>query len=159
MTAAIKEPRTAREALFLETLGELDRLITQVDALPKTLVSAEASLTATISALSDAGDKYRLAVTAFSDQAKADLTEFIERKALLALSKTTEEQRAAMQEAARLAFRAEAADKAAELAATLRKCAAELRQAGRSRLIEHAITALIAATAATSLFYLLIKIA
>ncbi len=111
-------PNTTREALIAEVLGDLDGLLDRVEALPGRIGAAEAQLTATVAALADASDKYRMAVTAFNEQAKAELTEYLERKAGEITAKTVEEQRVAMQEAARLAFRSEATDRVAVLAKT-----------------------------------------
>ncbi len=72
-------PNTAREALIAEVLGELDGLLARVEALPDKVASAELKLTATVAALTDASDKYRLAVTAFNEEAKQELTEYLER--------------------------------------------------------------------------------
>ena len=72
-------PNTVREVLIAEALGELDGLLARVEALPGMLASAEHSLTATVAALTDASDKYRMAVTAFNDEAKQELTEYLER--------------------------------------------------------------------------------
>ncbi|MCX7112669.1 MAG: hypothetical protein NTX45_21600 [Proteobacteria bacterium] len=60
-----------------------------------------------------------MAVTAFNEEAKRELTEYLERKAGQIAAKTVEEQRAAMQESARLAFRSEASGKAASLGVAL----------------------------------------
>ena len=109
------KPNTTREALIAEVLGDLDGLLARVEALPARIGAAEARLTATVAALSEAGDKYRMAVTAFNEQAKAELTEYLERKAGAITARTVEEQRATMQEAARRAFRSEVADRIAVL--------------------------------------------
>ena len=65
-------PRTTREALIAEVLGDLDGLLARVEALPALVDGAESKLSGTVAALDDAGDKFRLAVTAFTEQAKAD---------------------------------------------------------------------------------------
>ncbi|CAA9890791.1 conserved hypothetical protein [Candidatus Methylobacter favarea] len=142
-----KGPRTAREALIAEALGDLDQLLARVEALPALVSGAETSLTESIKTLEDAGDRYRMAVTAFTEQAKTELTEYLERKTVEVYSKTTEDQRAAMQEAARMAFRSEASDKAADLGKSLRAAAKEFRRSTWIRLFEHAFTAIIASCA------------
>lgn len=148
--------RTTREALIAELLGDLDGLIARVEALPAVVAGAEGKLSGTVAALDDAGDKFRLAVTAFTEQAKADLSEYLDIKIALAaqaVTKTVEEQRAALQEAARTAFRSEASDKAASLGAALGEAAKEFRRSMGSRLIEHAVTALIASGFTAGLVY------
>ena len=153
-------PRTAREALIAELLGDVDGLLARVEALPAMVAAAEDKMTGTAKALEDAGDKYRLAVTAFTEQAKADLSEYLDMKtgqAGLVAAKTVEEQRAALQEAARLAFRSEASDKAASLGVVLSEAAKDFRRSMWTRMIEHAVTALIASGFTASLVYLIVK--
>jgi hypothetical protein len=153
-------PRTAREALIAEVLGDLDGLLTRVEALPAMVAGAEGRLSGTVAALDEAGDKYRLAVTAFTEQAKADLSEYLDRKTAQAAqqaTKTVEEQRAALQEAARLAFRSEASDKAASLGVALGEAAKEFRRSMWARVMEHAVTALIASAFTASLVYVIVK--
>lgn len=150
-------PRTAREALIAEMLGDLDTLLARVEALPVLVASAEDKLTGTVAALENAGDKYRMAVTAVTEQAKAELSDYLDRKTAAALTKTVEEQRAAIQEAARMAFRSEASDKAANLGVVLEEAAKEFRRSIWSRLLEHAITALIASGFTAGMVYALLK--
>lgn len=153
-------PRTAREALIAELLGDVDGLLSRVEALPALVAGAEDKISGTVKALEDAGDKYRLAVTAFTDQAKADLAEYYDLKTALAAqsaAKTVEEQRDALQEAARQAFRSEASDKAASLGAALGEAAKEFRRSMWSRMMEHAVTALIASAFTAGLVYAIMK--
>ena len=150
-------PRTAREALIAEMLGDLDTLLARVEALPAAVGAAEERLGATVAALHDAGDKYRLAVTAFNEQAKADLTEYLDLKTAQVAAKTIDEQRAALQEVARAAFRSEASDKAASLGLVLGEAAKEFRRSMGSRLMEHAITALIASAFTSGLVYAILR--
>ena len=153
-------PRTAREALIAEVLGDLDGLLTRVEALPAMVAGAEGRLSGTVAALDEAGDKYRLAVTAFTEQAKADLSEYRDRKTAQAAqqaTKTVEEQRAALQEAARLAFRSEASDKAASLGVALGEAAKEFQRSMWTQVMEHAVTALIASAFTASLVYVIVK--
>lgn len=150
-------PRTAREALIAEMLGDLDALLARIEALPALVTSAEERLSGTAAALDAAGDKYRMAVTAFNEQAKADLSEYFDRKAVEVSSRTVEDQRAAMQEAARMAFRSEASDKAESLGLVLGEAAKEFRLSMRPRLVEHAITALVASGFTAGFVYLIVK--
>ena len=150
-------PRTSREALIAEMLGDLDTLLDRMEALPQLVAAAEEKLAATITVLNQAGDKYRMAVTVFNEHAKTDLAEYLDRKAVEISSKTVEEQRAAIQEAARMAFRSEASVKAANLARALSEEAQDFRQSVWSRLIEHTVTALIASGFTAGLVYALLK--
>ena len=149
-------PRTTREALIAEMLGDLDGLLNRIEKLPVLVDDAEGKLSNTVSALDEAGDKFRLAVTAFTEQAKADLAEYLDLKTAQAAqtsAKTVEEQRAALQEAARMAFRSEASDKAESLGIALSEAAKQFRRSMFSRLMEHAITALVASGFTAGLVY------
>ena len=154
----MNSPRTAREALIAEMLGDLDLLLARVEALPALIANTEERLTSTVTALDNAGDKYRMAITAFTEQAKTELAEYLDRKTIEVSSKTVEEQRAAIQEAAHMAFRSEASDKAAYLGLVLGEAVKELRRSMWSRLMEHAITALISSGFTVGLLYALMKI-
>lgn len=151
-------PGTVREALIAEILGDLGALLTRIEALPPLMLAAEERLTGTAKLLDDAGGRYRTAVTAFNEQAKLDLTQYLERTAQLLASKTAEEQRAAMQEAARLAFRFEAAEKSADLGRVLSDAAREFRRSTWSRLVEHAVTALVASGFTAGLVYVILNV-
>ena len=146
-----------REALAALVLDEVDGLLARVEALPGRLAEAEFQLKETTAALADGGDKFRLAVTAFTEQAKAELTEHLERKGKQMLTKTIEEQRTAMQEAARFAFRSEALDQAEKLAMTLRGMSAEFRRAAWARMVENGVVALVASGVTAAVVYGLLR--
>lgn len=150
-------PNTAREALIAEMLGDLDSIIQRAERLPDIVDAAEGKLTASAKALENAGDKYRLAVTAFNEEAKAELSEYLDRKTTQAVAKTLEESKAAMQDAARLAFRSEASEKAANLGLVLADATKLFRRSMWSRIYEHAITAMIASATTAGLVYLLLR--
>lgn len=137
-------PRTMKEAYIAELLGNLDGLVDRVESLPALITTAEERITLTVKALDEGGDKYRMAVTAFNEQAKADLIDYLDKKAGQAAAKTVEEQRAAIQEIARLAFRSESPHRM------------EYRPSLGSRLMEHGITALAASGLTATLVYLLL---
>lgn len=151
-------PRTIREALVAESLGNLDDLLKRVEALPALIDTAEKHVAETVAALEGAGDKYRMAVTAFNEQAKADLNEYLDRKSVQVSAKTMEEQRAAIQNAALTAFRTEAFDKAAGLGVVLRDAAEEFRRSMWSRLIEHGLTAVISSALTGWLVFAIVRL-
>lgn len=153
------DPRTTREALIAELLGDLDTLYARAERLPQAVAESEAKLIGTVTALNEAGDKYRLAVTAFTEQARTELTEYLQRKAGDIAAKTVEEQRAALQEAARAAFRSEASDKAAQLGVSLSQAAREFRRSMGSRLLEHGITALLSSMVTAGLVLYIVRFA
>ena len=141
----MNEARTSREALIAVMLGDIDKILERAEALPEKVAQAEATLKTSTAALETASDKYRMAITAFTDEARTELVEFLQRKAGEVAAKTVEEQRTAMQEAARAAFRSNASDRAEQLGIALGQAAKEFRRSMGSRLIEHGLTALLAA--------------
>jgi hypothetical protein len=97
-------PRTTREALIAEVLGDLDGLISRVEALPSLVASSEEKITATAKIIEDAGAKYRLAVLEFTEQAKGELSNHLEnstRKAEKITLDSFEKQKAAFQKVAK----------------------------------------------------------
>jgi hypothetical protein len=136
-------PRTTREALVAEILGDVDMLLARAEQVTKDIQSAEKQVAVTTATLNEAGDRYRLAITAFTDQARTELTEFLQRKAGEVASKTVDEQRSAIQEAARHAFKSEASDKATALGIALGQAAREFRRSRLSRFAELAFAALL----------------
>lgn len=151
-------PRTAREALIAEVLGDLDTLLDRVEKLPALVDGSGEKIAATIKILEEAGDKYRMAVTAFNEQAKADLSEYFDRKASQVAASTCEEQRAAIQEIARTAFQTVATDRAEKLGLTLSQAAKDFRRSWLSRMMENGATALIASGLTAGLVYALLKL-
>ena len=150
-------PRTIREEMVSVILGELDTLLARVEALPAMIDCAEKQIADTLAALDGSGDKYRMAITAFSEQAKADLNEYLDRKAGLISAKTMEEQRAAIQEATLSAFRSEAFDKAAGLGVVLVDATKEFKRSQLARLAEHGFTAVLSSALTGWVVFLIAK--
>lgn len=150
---APKLPRTAKEALIAELLGDVEVLLNRADSVGNTINNATVALAATAAALDDGGDKYRLAITAFTEQAKIAIARSLEH----AIAKTNEEERAAMQEAARLAFRSEASDRAADLARVLENAVRDLSQSRLTRLTESAIIAGVSSLVTALLVYFIAR--
>lgn len=138
----MNSPRTMREAMAVQALEEIDGLILRVEHLGENLEKIDKSHAATTAALLDASDKFRMAVTAFSEEAKKDIVEHIQRKAAEQIQLSVEQQHGAMQEAAKIAFRSQASDEAASLTKTLREAAGEFRRATWARMVETAVVAL-----------------
>lgn len=145
----MQTPRTAKDALYAELLGDLTNIIDRCEALPLTIQEAEKNLQHTLSALENGSDKYRLAINSFNDEAKQEIKAYLDR----ATAKTAEEQKAAMQEAARLAFKLEAASKADSLKDSLEKAVQSISQEKSRRFSELLIASGIS-SAVTSLFLL-----
>ena len=88
-------PRTTKEALFAEMLGDLDSMLTRIE-------NCEARLSARANALESSGEKYGQAVAAFTEQAKGELGDFIEMASI-----TTVERHVAVEKAAHSSLLAE----------------------------------------------------
>jgi hypothetical protein len=149
------EPRTTREALVAELLGELDSLLTRAEQLPGAIAEAESQLLHTIRILDDAGNKYRVVVTTFTEEAKLSLTAYLQQKASQLVSMTMDEQRALIQEAI-----AAALIRPIEPYTTRsNRSNAELRQpvavTRADRLLENAVTAVLASCVTVALFFLM----
>lgn len=92
-------PSTAREALIKELLGDMDVLLKRAEALPDLILDSESKIKNTVALIDAAGDRYRLAVTAFNGQAKKDLSEFADNQIYAiqqATAKSLEEHRTAV---------------------------------------------------------------
>jgi phage-related minor tail protein len=139
---------TMREALVAQALEEIDVVITRIENLGESTTIWETRLQEINKQLTDSTDKYLGAITAYTEQAKIDITEHIQRRANEAVAYTVEEQRSAMQEAARLAFRSQASDDAGKLANSLRTAAKEFTHTRWARIAENAIVALASSTIA-----------
>jgi hypothetical protein len=95
----LNAPSTAREALIKELLGDMDVLLKRAEALPDQILDSESKIKSTVALIDSAGDRYRLAVTAFNEQAKKDLSEFADQKIQLiaqTTAKSLEEHRASL---------------------------------------------------------------
>lgn len=153
-----KQPRSVREALVAELLGDVDELLTRAEAIPVALADAEKGMRESAAALDAAGDRYKMVVTAFTEQAKADLAEYLDRKTVEAATLATRDVGAAMQEAARLAFRSEASDKATALGISLGEAAKQFHRSTWSRVMEHGVTAILASFLTVLLTHWLFKV-
>lgn len=154
---AVAEPRTTREALIAEVLGEMDGLVTRIETLQKAIDATDARLARTAATLNQSTDKYRHALSTFADQAKTDVTRHLQQLASDAAAKTLDDQRAAMLTAARFAFRAEVSGKATALAEVLNQSAREFRRTRRSRMIESGIAALAASIVSALMVWMLLR--
>jgi hypothetical protein len=151
----MSEPRTTREALIAQMLGDLDGLLTRVEQLPKAIAEAEARLAATSRVLNDAGDKYRMAVTVFTEEAKTTLTDYLAQKASQMAALTVEERRAIIKQAAHSAYQFQASGCVTQHQADVNRSAREDQRHRHRRLLEHGVTAALASVL-TAAFVLLI---
>lgn len=89
-------PRTAREALAVEMLGEIDTLLARCEALPATVAALEAQLATSTATLDAAGERYRMTIVAFTEQAKDQVASYLERRAGEISVQLADEQREAI---------------------------------------------------------------
>ena len=71
---------TIKEALIAEILGDINTALSTTADLMEKLDNAEKSMIETAATLEVAGDNYRMAITAFTEETKENLTEHIENK-------------------------------------------------------------------------------
>ena len=130
------KPNTTREALIAELLGDMDNLLSRVDALPAHIAESEKNLKNTLIALENGSDKYRIAITAFNEQAKKELSEYLDRKTMESIVKIENNQVAAIQEATKIALN-------------------EYNQGKGSRIIETSLIAITASSLTGIIIYML----
>jgi hypothetical protein len=153
------EPRTTREALVAEILGELDSLLARVERLPKAITEAENRLLDTARILDNAGNTYRVVVTAFTEEAKLSLTAYLQHKASQLGSLTKDEQRVLIQEAVALALSTSIGPDTTRPNSrhpVLRPSEPITRV---ERLLEHAVTAVLASVLTVALLFLTVDLA
>ena len=118
---------TVREAVAAQVLGEVDDLVLRLESVARTIQGQESSHEASAAALLDAADKFKGAVTQFSEAATTQVREAVERHAHEVVTQTRAEAAAAMQEAARQAWRTSTMDEADRLAQRLRGLALQFK--------------------------------
>ena len=122
--------RSVREALAAQLLGELDDLVRKVEAATGKVDALDARMAATAQTLNEAADGFKLAATAFTDAAKAELQEYVERRSAIIIEQSAKDHRTALQDVARDVFRAHALDEVDKLAGKLRAATVELKATG-----------------------------
>jgi hypothetical protein len=152
----MSEPRTTREALIAQMLGDLDGLLTRVEQLPKAIAEAETRLAATSGVLNDGGDKYRMAVTVFTEEAKRTLTEYLEQKISQVGILTVEERRTIIKETVRHAHQFHASGSVAQHQTDPNRSASEDRRRPHCSVLEHGVTAALASVLTAALVLLIV---
>lgn len=132
------KPNTTREALIAELLGDMDNLLSRVDALPAHISETENNLKKTLTALELGSDKYRMAITAFNEQAKQELSEYLDRKTSESINKIDKYQHEAIQETARMILK-------------------ESMQGKGSRIIETSLIAIAASSLTGLIVYFMLR--
>lgn len=154
----MSEPRTTREALIAQMLGELDGLLARAEQLPKAIAEAETRLAMTSRVLSDAGDKYRMAVTAYTEEAKTTLSDFLEQRASRMAALTVEERCAILVEAARCAYQLQTPERGAKETLYPKPSVHDNERRLPDRLLEHGITAVLASVLTAALVLLIVEL-
>lgn len=149
------EPRNLREALAAQVLEEVDGVLTRAEALVLSVDRAGGDFERSTKALIEAGEGYRNAVVQFTAEAKSELGNYLAHLTSEVIPLTAEEQRAAMQEAARLAFRRESAEQAESLAKALKDALDDFTQSKVVRRTECAAIAFGSSMLTAILFMLL----
>ncbi len=146
---------TVREAVAAQLLGEVDDLVLRLENVARTIQGQETSHGASAAALLEAADKFKGAVTQFSEAATAQVRESVEHHAHNVVTQTRAEAAAAMQEAARQAWRTSAMDEADKLAHKLRGVAQHFRPVPVwQRLAESAVGGIAGASAVVILLFI-----
>ena len=122
---APQAPQTAREALILVALGEIDQLLDRTEAVTSGLANGVAKLDAAAAALRTGGTHYADQLHSLTAATKVALAAFIERRTAATTSQAMEAHRKAMQDAATLAF-------ADQLAPAVRDIARQLEHHAKS---------------------------
>lgn len=117
-------PSTSREALILEALGEVGKLLDEVDRLTVTMEAGRGALRQTIGLLGDRLRSFEAAVSNLTTCAERAALEHIVKRTNEMTRRVLEEQSQAMREAARHAF-------AEQLRPTMAQLDRELKQLTR----------------------------
>ena len=114
-------PNTAREALIVEALGDVARLLDRVESLSSSMEAGRLALANASAELGDRLKSFEAGMASLTQQAKARVVEHIVRRTGEATSVAIETQARAMNAAARLAFAAQVDSNLARLTAALQQ--------------------------------------
>lgn len=112
---------TAREALIVEALGDVARLLDRVEALPSSMEAARLALADASTELSDRLKAFEGEIASLTQQAKVKVVEHVVRCTNEAARASIETQARAMSAAARLAFSSQVDSNLARLTTTLQQ--------------------------------------
>lgn len=88
-----KTPRTMRDALAAQVLGDIDVLLDKSDSAAATITAAVERLEVTIRRLEEAGESYNQAVMAANMRSKKELMAYLKTVTTATVSATVDEQR------------------------------------------------------------------
>jgi hypothetical protein len=141
----MSHPSTAREALIVEAIGDVAKLVKQVEAASAGLNNSAQALKAASAALGDELAGFERCIAALTENAKVQTVKHIAARTDEAARRSIDQQSRAMADAARVAF-------GAELGATMQRLHAQLRPLfdERSRRWERWLTHAAVATVAAA---------
>jgi hypothetical protein len=148
----VKAPaHSKKEVLIAELLGEMDALLTRVDAVAPTIDAASARLLQSSQGLTASTDRYRHATQAIVERSQTSAVMHIVRRTNEVAQASLEEQTTAMHSAARALFQNEAAGHLHDLSAVLSAALDKARVPNWHSWLTHATTALVAAAVTAAL--------
>lgn len=100
----MNRPTTAREALIVEALGDVARLLDRVESLQSSMDAGRRALVQANAALGDRLNAFETRMSSITQQAKVKAVEHIVQRTNDATRQSIDAQTRAMNEAARLAF-------------------------------------------------------
>jgi len=100
----MNRPTTAREALIVEALGEVARLLERVESLQSSMDAGRRALVRENAALGERLNAFATAMSSITQQAKVKAVEYMVQRTNDATRQSIDAQTRAMNEAARLAF-------------------------------------------------------
>ena len=129
-------------------LEEIDNLAGRIENLPALLDDAEKKYTGIAEILMAAGDKYQEAVTAFTESAKQNLSDHLDREAKTTVAQQSE----TMREIVRKTLQSEVAS----FQESVQDAVSDLKRSRTNRLMENGMIAVIASLLTSLIMYVLL---
>ena len=139
----VNRPSTAREALLVETIGELAALIDRVEAMTPLMDAARLAFFQVSAELAGQLVAFESRMTAITENAKVQAVKHIARRTDEMAQSSLDTQKRAMEEAARAFFRSEVDPTLQRLVMPLQQVAQKADRPGK-RWLAHAATAALA---------------
>lgn len=92
-------PRTIKEALVAEMLGEIDALLTRCETCTAVVDALQAQMASSTATLDAAGERYRVTISTYTEQVKQEVSRYLERKTSEASANMLASQQEQLQEA------------------------------------------------------------
>lgn len=91
-------PRTVKEALVAEMLGEIDALLTRCETCTAAVSALQAQMASSTATLDAAGERYRVTISTYTEQVKQEVSRYLERKTSEASAEMLASQQEQLQE-------------------------------------------------------------